>query len=202
MRSLLRIGLVGICITSSIGLIGCHKAENNEMVSVQDVKAVEVQASETIKSGFYYKDSAEKRLVQLEQVLKDTYGKVAVALYYQYNYVDLNGDLSNELLVWLRAKQSNWEDKYVTEFIILDEQFKILYTSEQVRAPIVVLDQRTNGWSDIAFFIDRSQYKLVKMSKKGYDLNQNSNENVIDFDVLEGVCYLSNAINEQGFQIK
>ena len=202
MRNLFRIGVLSISLTVLLTLTSCKGSEPDKTEQQGNASVVESLTTETIKPKLYYKASAEKRLVQLEQHLKETYNGAAASLYYQYNYADLDEDLSNELLIWLNVKSEVNSKDIVHQFIIMDEQFNTIFKSNMVTAPITVLTQRTNGWFDIACFKEKSQYKVIKMSNKGYMLQQYSNENVIEFDQIEGICYLSNATNEIGFQIK
>ena len=202
MRNLFRIGVLSICLTVLLTLTSCKGSEPDKTEQQGNASVVESLTTETIKPKLYYKDSAEKRLVQLEQHLKETYKGAAASLYYQYNYADLNEDLSNEILVWLSVKSEASSKQIGHQFIIMDEQFNTIFESNLVTAPITVLTQRTNGWFDIAYFKAKGQYEVIKMANKGYVLQQYSNENVIEFDRLEGICYLSNVTNEFGFQIK
>lgn len=190
---------VAVCVLMA-GCSGSKDRVDNRTLSDHDTNTYSVQNS--LKPKVLYRASAEKRLDILEEQLIKDFNIEGTQTYYYYNFADLNDDQSNELLVYLKRMSQDNDAILSQQLIIYDTAYKQLLLSTEISTPIVILNQRHNGWLDLAVYESNGQYRRISMSEKGYVLGEKSNENVINFDELDGVCYLSNIKNENGFLIK
>ncbi len=197
------IKMIGMGMVISCCLTGCSSGSVDvvkEVVPSSDVKTSLVQKD--IKPKVLYRASAEKRMDLLEKQLATDFKIEGAQAFYCYNFVDLNNDQSNEILVFLRLQSSDGATVISQQFTIYDSTYKQIFLSSEIIAPIVILNQKHNNWLDLAVYESKGHYRRIIMGKEGYELGEKSNENVINFDELEGVCYLSNVKNEIGFSIK
>lgn len=190
---------VAVCVLMA-GCSGSKDRVDNRTLTDHDTNTYSVQNS--LKPKVLYRASAEKRLDILEEQLIKDFNIAGTQTYYYYNFADLNDDQSNELLVYLKRMSQDNGAILSQQLIIYDTAYKQLLLSTEISTPIVILNQRHNGWLDLAVYESNGQYRRISMSEKGYVLGEKSNENVINFDELDGVCYLSNIKNENGFLIK
>lgn len=202
MRKIVLCAWVSVTLVLSSSLIGCQ----NQGVQVSNIKAAETIEStevndfEEVSVDLYYKASAEKKLDNLETQLKLDFAAEDVDLFYYYNFVDLNNDQSNETLVWLREEADG--KKQGGKLVIYDTSFKILYSSNTLKPPLIVLDEMHDGWLDFAVFIEKGMYGRIKMDKGTYQMSDKSKENVIEYSTLKGCAYLSDVNSHAGFQIE
>lgn len=193
---------VGAMVFVAVLLSGCANQASTVSNGPLETKPVEQEpaANEQVQPAFYYLDSAEKRLLSLEEHLKSDFIQSGTTGYYYYNYVDLNGDQNNEVLVWIRTELPKGKDK--SSFIVYSADFKIIFQHENGVPPVIVLKDASNGWSDLAMFIGKGQYKRLVFDKTTYGVDDNSKENVIEFSELLGRGYLADVNSQKGFQIK
>ncbi|MEJ7849432.1 MAG: hypothetical protein WKF92_15230 [Pyrinomonadaceae bacterium] len=96
---------------------------------------------------------------------------------YYYNRVDLNGDGNPEVLVYLYGDyQCGTGGCDILLFSKTSKGYKLLINFEPTRNPVVVSENKTNGWRDLIFFnvgggILRGYYSVVRHDGQGYPDN-------------------------------
>lgn len=96
---------------------------------------------------------------------------------YYYNYIDLNGDGVNEVLVYIFEGHfcgTGGCDAYL--FVKKRSRYVLRNHFEPVRNPIIVSENKTKGWNDLIFFnsgggIVPGYYSLVRFDGTTYPSN-------------------------------
>lgn len=182
-------------------LVACSKDTSNlPSVGKTDVQAnSEVKTVGTKTAKFAYMAPASKRLVLLEDSLKIYVEEhqMGSQMQYLYNFADLNGDGSNEVIVSLRVAGQE------------TGQMRLIYTSDYQTligelfgsGPIIVTTAKSDDWSILAQYADKGQYMTAAYQKNAYKWLGMSKENVIEFTEISGTAYLSDEELFDGFSI-
>lgn len=186
----------------TLALSGCgNRLSLYQSTLPDDVKAAPEQAAVTeADPGFYYNNGAELRLRPLEKQLKQDFGPEAESAYYCYNFVDLNEDQNNEILVWFHSVSPAAQGS--SKLLIYSSDYVLNYEMTGFTPPVVVLKETHGDWADLALFIGKGKYQKLIYSDNGYQLSDKSKENVIEYSQIQGQAYLSDANKQKGFQIE
>lgn len=96
---------------------------------------------------------------------------------YYYNFVDLNGDGINEVLVYIfGGKFCGTGGCDAVLFREVNGKYHVVNYFEPVRNPIFISSKKTNGWKDIIFFnngggINPGYYSVAKFDGRRYHNN-------------------------------
>lgn len=180
-----------------------------EKTSVMDIRvkpsedlSVEIsvdKAAQTKTAYFAYVTPATKRLILLEDFLKDYVEKAQIKakVSYLYNFADLNQDGENEVLVSLLINGASSGDLR----LIIASDYKTLLGELSCKGPLIVTDQMQDEWSIIASYEDEGVYKTAVLNNQRYLWRSMSKENVIQYTEISGTAYLSDEELFAGFSI-
>lgn len=105
-------------------------------------------------------DPSDRKLVlAIQKYLADNEGPKNSQ--YQYTRIDLNGDGLREALVMFNLPHSywcGWSGCTMAVFEAGDNHFTMLSQTSRIRGPIVVGQNKTNGWGDIGVRISGTDY--------------------------------------------
>ena len=102
---------------------------------------------------------------------------------YYYNNIDLNGDGGLEKIVYLQGNYISGKNGSIT--LVMDEDYNVFSKISSTKAPIIVLDKKSNGYRDM----------LVEISGLGVDA-------YVARLKYKDDGYPSNASMEEGFCIE
>lgn len=178
-------------------LAGCSKPAGQQ----EALDSADQTTSEEEKPGqanFYYVESGNKPLAQVEDAIRDSKLEDGTAEYY-YNFVDLNGDRNHEVFIYLRNSVET-----AGKLLIMSSDFKTSLGIIETKMPIIVLnrDGLEENWADLAVYQGNGQYLRYLFVDNVYQLSENSKENVIEFSKINGVGYLSDVNDKNGFKIQ
>ncbi len=123
---------------------------------------------------------------------KEAYGPVK----YYYNKVDLNGDGKEEVFTVLYGM-------YVSgsgggSGLLFDNNYNLVSTFTLVRTPIIISNNKTNGWNDILMYVSgggiESFYAQMKFDGKTYPSNPSVQPEVKPGTKVEGKAIIANEI--------
>lgn len=180
-----------------LGLTACT-IKNDEEPDIQSVTPVNATSEKVEPSDFYYVESGNKPLAQVEDAIKALLNLEGSKAYY-YNFADLNGDRNHEVLIFVRQ-----QDNLAGKLFILSSDFKTSLGMIHAKGPLIVLKKESaeQKWSDLAIYKEKGQYLRYNFVDNNYQLTDNSKENVIEFNELNGVGYLSDVNDKNGFIIQ
>lgn len=180
-----------------LGLTACT-IKNDEEPDIQPVTPANATSEKIEPSDFYYVESGNKPLAQVEDAIKALLNLEGSKAYY-YNFADLNGDRNHEVLIFVRQ-----QDNLAGKLFILSSDFKTSLGMIPAEGPLIVLKKESaeQKWSDLAIYKEKGQYLRYDFVDNNYQLTDNSKENVIEFNELNGVGYLSDVNDKNGFIIQ
>jgi hypothetical protein len=128
-------------------------------------------------------------------------------VYYRYNRVDLNGDSVPEILLHVDGS-SVCESGGCPLLVLrlLDNVYTPISTIALSTRPIVVSDDRTNGWSDLILWqrryrdSDRSQYVVLSYDSGVYPENPSASPARPLTERTRGTAYMSD-IGQLGIEL-
>ncbi|WFD10010.1 hypothetical protein [Tepidibacter hydrothermalis] len=121
---------------------------------------------------------------------KETYGPVR----YYYNKVDLNGDGKEEIFTVLYGM-------YVAGSgggtgLLFDNDYNLVTQFSLVRTPVIISDNKTNGWNEILMYVSgggvESFYAQMKFDGKTYPSNPSVQSEVKPGTKIEGKAIIAN----------
>lgn len=200
-----------IIMTCVAGLSACTKDDSNieqnqvEVEQSQDTQSENGQV-ETDESKSREPDLSNVKNIEHEKVRdekleesihktmpeydKETYGEVR----YYYNKVDVNGDGKEEIFTVLYGS-------YVAGSgggtgLLFDNEYKLVSQFSLVRTPIIISDNKTNGWNDILMYVSgggaESFYAQMKFDGKTYPSNPSVQSEVKPGTKIEGKAIIAN----------
>ena len=129
------------------------------------------------------------------------------AVYYRYNHVDLNGDGVTEILLHVDGR-SVCESGGCPLLVLrlLDNVYTPISTIAVTTRPIVVSDNRTNGWNDLILWqrrygdSDRSQFVVLSYDSGVYPENPLASPARPLTERTRGTAYMSD-IEQLGIEL-
>ncbi|CAH2211924.1 hypothetical protein [Tepidibacter aestuarii] len=203
--------LIMLCV---VGLSACAKDD----VSNTEQNQVEVEQSQNEESenaqintnvnesdgidlsNLKYVDYETNRDEKLEEAIhktmpeydKETYGPVK----YYYNKVDLNGDKKEEIFTVLYGSYVSGSGGGTG--LLFDNNYNLVSKFSLVRTPIIISDNKTNGWNDILMYVSgggiESFYAQMKFDGKTYPSNPSVQSEVKPGTKIEGKAIIANEI--------
>lgn len=153
----------------------------------------------------YYSETAAYPLLENEIIDELDYENLDMtSTRYYYNYVDLNDDGVDEILVQLNGEYNTTEDGdtlLIVEQNKADEDdeddgFDVEETFTAFVNPVVISDNKTNGYRDIIFMnADGTTYSKIEYGKDGYK-DMKDAITLQNLDGITGVALLDNDIAE------
>ncbi|SES73118.1 hypothetical protein [[Clostridium] polysaccharolyticum] len=124
---------------------------------------------------------------------------------YYYNYVDLDGDNIDEIIVQLNGEYNTTKDGDTVLIVKQtnaddddddDDGFDVIAQFTAFANPVIVSDNKTNGYRDLIFInpdSDPTTYKKVTYGKDGYGKMSDA-KTIENLDNVTGVALLCNDI--------
>ena len=161
-----------------------------------DFSIIKYKSSETQRN-----EKLEKAIIDYLKYDKNQDGKVA----YSYNYIDINGDGKKEIFVYLLG-QSVSGSGGSTALIIEEKGYEIISKFTLARNPIIISEDKTNGWNDIIMQVagggTEFSYARMKFDGKKYPSNPSMAPRVKE-NVVKGTAIISNILSmKDGIEIK
>lgn len=123
---------------------------------------------------------------------KETYGPVK----YYYNKVDLNEDGKEEIFTVLYGSYVSGTGGGTG--LLFDNKYNLVSEFSLVRTPIIISENKTNGWNDILMHVAgggiESFYAQMKFDGKTYPSNPSVQSEVKPGTKVEGKAIISNEI--------
>lgn len=143
--------------------------------------------------------SEKEKNPELEKVLKEKYDldeNAAKETRYYYNYVDLNGDGTNEIFVEVVGPfiSRSGEDSAVI-YKEINGTLEEIDDFSLIRNPVIISDEKTNGWNNIIVEYSGSdaEKKYVVLKYDGDDYSDVNESEIIDsIKDVSGVAIISN----------
>ncbi|HEY9661739.1 MAG TPA: hypothetical protein V6C65_25055, partial [Allocoleopsis sp.] len=115
---------------------------------------------------------------------------------YTYNRVDLDGDRTPEVLVYLSGYYTCGSGGCtMMVFQPKGEGYQLVSQVRLVNAPVLVSDQATAGWQDLILYVAgggvEPHYAMLQYDGKGYPLNPSLAPDVPNESVLKGTAILT-----------
>jgi len=120
---------------------------------------------------------------------------------YYYNKIDLNGDNKPELFVYLVGSSfSGTGGSSAVIFKVEDGEYKPLSQFTLVHNPIIISNNRTNGWKDIIMYVSgggaESGYVELKFNGNSYPSNPSIQPKVKSGTKVSGTAIISDDISK------
>ncbi|WP_099189940.1 hypothetical protein [Tepidibacter mesophilus] len=123
---------------------------------------------------------------------KETFGPVK----YYYNKVDLNGDKKEEIFTVLYGSYVSGSGGGTG--LLFDNNYNLVTRFSLVRTPIIISDNKTNGWNDILMHVSgggvESFYAQMKFDGKTYPSNPSVQSEVKPGTKVQGKAIIANEI--------
>jgi hypothetical protein len=174
--------------------------------SLQDTEDIKIGEIQYLLSETEPNPQLEQAILQTmpdyaEQVEPDDYSR------YYYNFVDINGDKQPEAIVYLVGKYNCGSGGCKTLIFTQDGQDYRLVTEMTVSpSPILVTNQRTNGWNDIVSpyskivrqgddYTDKLYYARMQFDGQTYPSNPSVAPEVEPGNTLKGIAVIADDIS-------
>ncbi|WP_313757276.1 hypothetical protein [Tissierella sp.] len=218
-----RLILCGTLVVALAINVGCQKEEvkdikldNNPAIAKtvgmdngKENNIIKIESDKIDFSGIEYKPSETEKSEELEKIIIDylQYDKKEdEELEYFYNYIDLNGDEKEEIFVYLIGKSVSGSGGS-TALIIDKESHKIISNFTLVQNPIIISEEKTNGWNNIIMNVSgggvESFYAKLGFDGEKYPSNPSMASEVEEGSVVKGIAIISeNICKGDGIEIK
>ncbi len=156
-----------------------------------------------------YVKSEKKPDAKIEEIIRkeielDKTGEYKTEYY--YNFVDLNGDKKNEVLVYVEGFINCGTGGCNSLLLRQNEkgEYELMTFFSPVRSPIIVSQHKTKGWQDLIFFnsgggIMKGYYSVSKFNGKSYIDNPTVDDEAAPLKTrVKGIAYLT---SEKGIKI-
>lgn len=180
-------------------------AEENK---TEDINIVKFESDTIDFSKIEYKTSETERNESLEKIIINhlDYDTEYGAIEYFYNYIDLNEDGQEEAFVYLTGSYVSGSGGS-TALIIDEENEKVISAFTLVRNPILISEEKTNGWNNIIMNVSggglESFYAKLEFDGEKYPSNPSTAPALEDGIIIEGISIISNDTSYgMGIEIK
>lgn len=169
-------------------------AEENK---TEDSNIVKFESDTIDFSKVEYKTSETERNESLEKIIINhlDYDTEYGAIEYFYNYIDLNEDGQEEAFVYLTGSYVAGSGGS-TALIIDEENEKVISAFTLVRNPILISEEKTNGWNNIIMNVSggglESFYAKLEFDGEEYPSNPSTAPALEDGSIIEGISIISN----------
>lgn len=178
---------------------------SNESVKEKDIeeeKITKLESTDNIDvSNITYKTSETEKDVKLEKAIRKFYDikpDEEIDSRYYYNKVDLNGDDKPEIFVYLVGSYfCGTGGCSAVIFESTEDEYKLISNFTIVNSPVVISENKTNGWNDIIMNVygggAESFYAQMKFDGKKYPLNP-SMQPAFEGTEMKGTAIIANDI--------
>lgn len=195
------------------GLVACKSVDeniDNKITSKEETIQVtdQFESDDIDFSQVKYILSEEKRNLKLEkavakEMFEEYYSEDEYPKYrYLYNYVDLNGDSKNEVFVLLMGMYFSGSGG--STGVIFEEDgdsYKSISNFSLVRSPIIISDDKTNGWKDIIMQVSGGghplSYNILKFDGNKYPSNPSVQPEVEKGTTVTGLGIIADKITPE-----
>ena len=116
---------------------------------------------------------------------------------FEYTRIDLDNDGRRDAIVMLKSPSNFWCSDYGCRLVIFkanNKNFGLLGEMSQVRGPLLVSNQTSNGWRDIVIREDgrgaRARHVLMKFNGMSYPSNSQYEKTYFNIDEFNGTRIL------------
>lgn len=209
MKKVLSILLVFIC---AMGLVACtnnesSKEENSKDVAIKIEEGKEkniqkIESEEIDFSNLSYIASETEKDEKLEEAIKKAFDyETDEQMRYFYNKIDLNGDEKDEIFAYVVgsiASGSGGSTGLVFE--VNEDEYKLVTNIALVRNPIIVSENKTNGWNDLILHVAGGGiepfYARLKFNDNRYPGNPSDEPKVEKGTVIKGTAIICDDLGE------
>jgi hypothetical protein len=81
---------------------------------------------------------------------------------FEYTRIDLDGDRRKDALVYMKAPYRHWCGKHGCALLVMKaglESFELISEVTPIRPPLIVSENRSNGWRDVIVRVDGRWWK-------------------------------------------
>jgi hypothetical protein len=156
------------------------------------IRGIEMKNVEFINSEI-------KRDAEIDQAIRAQFGEVSKSVRYYYNRVDLNSDRNSEIIVYMVSKHVCGKSGCPTMiFQKTSRGYKLISQTLVTNQPIIVTEQKTNGWQDMIFSTSgggtKPNYWLVQFDGRRYPESPYLGKEVAANSVIKGKAYIADDI--------
>jgi hypothetical protein len=132
-------------------------------------------------------------------IIRDLNLKPEDNVHYYFNLVDLNGDGKPEAIVYLVAPSLCGTGGCLAAIFEPDGQdFKIVNAIVLANNPIIVSEQRSNGWNDLIFYVAgggaKPHYVVLRYNGVNYPANPTEQPETIAPELIKGKAYIADDV--------
>lgn len=166
------------------------KYDNTDDIDFSEVKYI---ASETVKD-----ERLEEAIINVYSLKPEDIEEYDIRYY--YNRIDLNGDNNPETFVMLVEPTLFCGSGGCSALIFRDEdeEYKLVSRFTLVHNPIIVSNDKTNGWRDIIMYVSgggvESFFSRLKFDGNEYPMNPSVEEEVKPGTKIKGTAIISDDI--------
>jgi hypothetical protein len=220
-----------IALLSLSLLSGCSAADNTKKSITENtgekiVENIKLTASNAQSSSAYLQklseadgiDFSNVSYIASEKEKDEKLENALIKLYnlkhgedkfkYYYNKIDLNGDNTPEIFVYLVGSLfCGTGGCSAAIFKVEGEEYKLVSKFTLVNNPIVISNNKTNGWNDIITYVSGggadSGYVELKFDGNKYPSNPSTQPNVKSSTKVNGTAIISDDISKvEGIEFK
>lgn len=181
-----------------------ENVENSESEDISQDDLLKFENTDEIDfSNLEYVKSETKRDEKLEEAFSKVYEleKDRDDIRYYYNKIDLNGDENPETFVFLVGMPVCGSGGCSGAiFSSEDEEYEFISKFSLVNNPIIISEEKTNGWNDIIMHVAgggiESFYARLKHDGENYPSNPSVQPAVESGTVLKGTSIISDDISK------
>jgi hypothetical protein len=180
---------MGSLIILQTGIFSAIASPRKPLTSIRGIEMKNVE----------FINSETKRDAEIDKAIRAQLGEVSKSVRYYYNRVDLNSDRNSEIIVYVVSKHVCGKSGCPTMIFQKTPQgYKLISQTLVTNQPIIVTDNKTNGWQDMIFSTSgggaKPNYWLVKFDGRRYPESPYLGKEVAANSVIKGKAYIADDI--------